>query len=302
MPVRLAVVGLGTVGSWLLDAIERGAAGDVEVVHTTSGRDGREQGIAGWDYDVLAEMVNSPPDGEPGATLIREALDRGISVAASDKWPVALHGAALASSARERGVAFRAESTVMSGTPLLAPLSAALAGSRPLALRGVVNATVNRMLTGMAAGASYEEALASTQADGLAEPDPSADVDGRDEEAKAMILAALVFGQQLEPGEVRVRGISSLGPGDAEAARRDGRALRSVTTIGYGPDGRLQASVEPAALEPGDPLAAVDGVQNAVIVEAEGIGELRFQGPGAGPEIAGQGVLDDLIAIAAERE
>ncbi len=302
MPVRLAVVGLGTVGSWLLDAIERGAAGDVVVVHTTSGRDGREQGLAEREYDVLAEVVDSPPDGEPGVTLIREALDRGISVAASDKWPVALHGAELAATARERGVAFRAESTVMSGTPLLAPLTAALAGSRPLALRGIVNATVNQMLTGMAAGASYEDALAAAQTDGLAEPDPSADVDGRDEAAKAMILAALVFGHQLEPGEVRVRGISSLDPGDPETARRAGRALRSVTTIGYGPHGRLQASVEPTALAPDDSLATVDGVQNAVIVEAEGIGELRFQGPGAGPEIAGQGVLDDLIAIAAGRE
>jgi homoserine dehydrogenase len=204
----------------------------------------------------------------------------------------------LADAARERGVAFRAESTVMSGTPLLAPLTSSLAGSRPLVLRGIVNATVNQMLTGMAAGATYEEALARAQADGLAEPDPSADVDGRDEAAKAMILAALVFGHQLEPDEVRVRGISSLSPGDAEEARGDGGVLRSVTMIGY-EGARLQASVEPVALDADDPLAAVDGVQNAVIAEAEGMGELRLQGPGAGPEIAGRGVLDDLIAIAA---
>ena len=299
MPLRLAVVGLGTVGSWLLDAIDRGEAGEVDVVHTTSGRDGREGELADLDYDVLAEAVNSPPGGEPGTTFMRDALARGISVAASDKWPVALHGVELAATARERGVAFRAESTVMSGTPLLAPLTSSLAGSRPLVLRGIVNATVNQMLTGMAAGATYEEALARAQADGLAEPDPSADVDGRDEAAKAMILAALVFGQQLEPDEVRVRGISSLSPGDAEEVRGDGGVLRSVTTIGY-EGGRLQASVEPVALDAGDPLAAVGGVQNAVIVQAEGIGELLFQGPGAGPEIAGRGVLDDLIAIAAQ--
>ena len=72
-----------------------------------------------------------------------------------------------------------------------------------------MNATVNRMLTDMSAGAPYDDALARAQAEGLAEPDPSADVDGRDEAAKAMILAALLFGHQLAPGEVRVRGISS---------------------------------------------------------------------------------------------
>jgi homoserine dehydrogenase len=297
VPLRLAVVGLGTVGTWLLDALERGAAGDVEVVHTTSGRDGREGELAGLDYDALAEVVNSPPDGEPGTTLMREALERGISVAASDKWPVALHGVELAATARERGAAFRAESTVMSGTPLLAPLSEALAGSTPLALRGIVNATVNQMLSGMAAGDSYEQALAQAQADGLAEPDASADIEGRDEAAKAMILAALVFGRRLEPGEVRVRGISSLEEGEIEEARRSGGSLRSVTTLALS-EGRLQARVEPTALAQGDPLASVDGVRNAVIVQTEERGELRYEGPGAGPEIAGKGVLDDVIAIA----
>ncbi len=136
MAVRLAVVGLGTVGSWLLRELERGAARDVEVVLATSGRDGREGALAETEYDVLAEVVNSPSDGEPGAGLMRDAIARGISVVASDKWPVALHGVELAEAARERGVAFRAESTVMSGTPLLAPLTEALAGSRPTALRG----------------------------------------------------------------------------------------------------------------------------------------------------------------------
>ena len=231
MAVRLAVVGLGTVGSWLLDAVERGDAGEVEVVLTTTGRDGREAGLRELEYDVLADCVNSPEEGEPGATLMRQALAQGAHVVTSDKWPVALHGVELVATARERGVAFRAESTVMSGTPLLAQLLDALAGGSPTMLRGVVNATVNRMLTQMSAGDSYERALADAQADGLAEPDPSADVDGRDEEAKAMILAALLFNHQLSRGDVRVQGISGLDPDAAEEAAMAGRTLRSVTAI-----------------------------------------------------------------------
>jgi homoserine dehydrogenase len=114
-----------------------------------------------------------------------------------------------------------------------------------------------------------------------------------------MILAALLFGQQLAPGDVRVRGIRGVSRGEAEAAAEGGGALRSVTSIAPGPDGRLQASVKPVPLPPDDPLAGVAGVENAVIVYAEGPGELRFRGPGAGPEIAGRGVLDDLNAVSA---
>jgi homoserine dehydrogenase len=294
--LRLAVVGLGTVGSWLLGAVERGEAGDVEVVLRTSGRDGREGALADAEFDVLAECVNSPPDGEPGATFIREALSRGRHVVTSDKWPVALHGVELAAEARERGVAFRAESTVMSGTPVLAPLIESLEGGPASSLRGVVNATVNRILTEMAGGSSYEDALARAQADGLAEPDPSADTDGRDECAKAMVLAALLFGDQLVPADVRVRGVSSL-TAEETAALRAGAPVRSITTIRRTPAGGLEASVEPQTLSPDDPFATIEGVLNAVQLDARPESWLRI-GPGAGPEIAGLGVLDDLRAVA----
>ena len=123
---------------------------------------------------------------------------------------MARYGRELVGKARRRGVALRAESTVMSGTPLVGPLTEGLAGTRPIRLRGVVNATVNHMLTNMALGLGYDEALAEAQTEGLAEPDPSADVDGHDSVAKAMILAGLVFRRQLDLGRVERRGVSEL--------------------------------------------------------------------------------------------
>lgn len=297
--MRLAVVGLGTVGSWLLDAVERGEAGDVEVVLRTSGRDGREGELAIADFDVLADCVNSPADGEPGTTFIRDALDRGKHVVTSDKWPVALHGAEFVGAARTAGAAFRAESTVMSGTPVLAPLIDALEVAEPISLRGVVNATVNRILTEMAGGAGYEDALARAQADGLAEPDPSADTDGRDECAKAMVLAALLFGSQLAPGDLAVRGISDLSAAELQALG-EGRVVRSVTTVERSSSG-MRASVAPEVIEEGDPFEAIEGVTNAVALETESESLLRV-GPGAGPEIAGKGVLDDLRVVAGPRD
>lgn len=137
---------------------------------------------------------------------MREALQRGIPVVTSSKWPVALHGVELAGLARRRGVAFRAESTVMSGTPVLSTLTEGLAGTVPVALRGLLNATANLILSQMAHGTSYENALAAAQRTGLAERDPAADVKGHDTVAKLMILSALVFGRQLRRDQVACQG------------------------------------------------------------------------------------------------
>ena len=140
-------------------------------------------------------MTASPPaGGEPGLTHMREALQRRIPVVTSNKWPVALHGAELAALARRQGVAFRAESTVMSGTPVLSALADGMAGAVPGGLRGVLNATANAILSQMADGIPYADALAEAQRAGLAKPDPAADVEGHDTVAKVMVLSALVFG------------------------------------------------------------------------------------------------------------
>ena len=95
------------------------------------------EGLRATDADVLVQVTASRADGEPGLSHIREALQRGIAVVTSDKWPVALHGAELAELARRQAVAFRAESTVMSGTPVLSALSEGLAGAVRVALRGI---------------------------------------------------------------------------------------------------------------------------------------------------------------------
>jgi homoserine dehydrogenase len=126
-------------------------------------------GLRATEADLLVEVTASPPaDGEPGLTHMREALGRGIPVVTSNKWPVALHGAELAALARSQGAAFRAESTVMSGTPVLSALTEGLAGTVPVALRGVLNATANIILSKMADGTSYQDALAEAQRAGLA--------------------------------------------------------------------------------------------------------------------------------------
>jgi homoserine dehydrogenase len=260
------------------------------------------EGLRATDADVLVQVTASrPADGEPGLSHIREALQRGIAVVTSDKWPVALHGAELAALARHQAVAFRAESTVMSGTPVLSALTEGLAGTVPVALRGVLNATANFILSRMAGGLSYEAALDEAQRAGLAEPDSAADVEGSDTVAKVMILAALVFGRQLRRGQVSCRGITGVTGRDMTEAASAGGRIRHVATLGFsGPDGTgtVAARVQPETVPADDLLAGIDGVTNAVVCQASPVGEVTIIGPGAGPGLAGQGVLSDIIAVA----
>jgi homoserine dehydrogenase len=344
--LRIAVVGLGTVGQWLLRALDSGGERlarrygvGFTVVGVANSRDGfihdadgldlsallelissgtsiadqpgvrhwptAIEGLRGSEADVLVEVTGSPADGEPGFAHMREALGSGMPVVTSNKWPVALHGVELAELARSGGVAFRAESTVMSGTPVLAPLVNGLAGTRPIALRGILNATSNFILSAMANGRSYQDALAEAEATGLAERGVEADIDGSDAMAKTMILAGLVFGRQLRPEQVVRRGIADIRPGQIDEARAAGGGVRHVATLEFSEpegDGEVNARVEPLLLPDTDPLAAISGTTNAIVCRAEPVGDVTIIGPGAGLELAGQGVLSDLIAVARSRD
>jgi homoserine dehydrogenase len=340
---RIWVVGLGTVGRWLLDALDTHAARLADrygvgfsLVGAANARDGfvhdergldlpsvlgtlagegslaelpgvlhrpsALEGLRATEADVLVEVTASPAaDGEPGLAHMREALGRGIPVVTSNKWPVALRGVELTELARERGTVLRAESTVMSGTPLLRALVDGIAGTIPVGLRGILNATANFILSEMAAGSSYEEALARAQDAGLAERDPSADVGGADSVAKLMILSALVFGRQLRPEQVVCHGISGVTRVEVDDAAARGARIRHLATLDFSePDGvgDVHAGVEPTPLRMDDPLASIDGTDNAVVCSTSPVGDVTIVGPGAGPELAGQGVLSDLIAVA----
>lgn len=341
--VRIWIVGLGTVGQWLLRALHSQAPRLAarysfvpKVVGVANARDGfiydssgldpptvlefasarrslteldgirhwpsSVEGLTATQADVLVEVTGSSADsGEPGVTHMRDALRRGIPVVTSNKWPVALNGVELAELAREKGVPFRAESTVMSGTPVLSTLVDGLAGTTPISLRGILNATANFILTRMERGASYEGALTEAQDLGLAERDPTADVEGFDAMAKAMILAGLMFETQLRPEDVVRRGISRIDRAQIDAATSEGARIKQLVTLEpseAGGGASLTARVEPALLPNEDWLAGVAGVVNAVVCRAEPVGEVIVTGPGAGPELAGQGVLSDLIAVA----
>jgi homoserine dehydrogenase len=192
----------------------------------------------------------------------------------------------------------------MSGTPVLGALVEGLAGTVPLAVRGLLNATANFILSRMNEGRPYADALAEAQAAGLAERDPAADVEGPDTVAKVMILSGLVFGRQLRRDQVACRGIVDIPRQEFDSAATSGGRVKHVATLEFsepGGAGSVSARVAPELVGPEDPLVNVEGTTNAVVCRASPVGEVTITGPGAGPQLAGQGVLSDVIAVARGR-
>jgi homoserine dehydrogenase len=356
-PLRLALLGFGTVGQWLAEALltrrawlqhEHGVAMALTSVGTahhgliyrSEGLDiptlldlaaTRQpltahqadtcwtnvlEGVQATGGDVLAEATGATlrSSGEPGLSYLRAALAQGMHVVTSSKGPMALAALDLLSLARAQGVHLRMESTVMSGTPVLSTMREGMAGTNIRALRGILNGTANFILSAMALGQSYAEALAQAQAQGYAEADPTDDVESDDAVAKTLILAAAAFGRALAPAQVVREGITTLTMQQSQRAVDQGSRIKHVASLRLlSPDGRevsratadsgtvhthLEARVEPIALPLSDPLARIEGLLNAIHIQTDTPLEVTVIGPGAGRFQAGQGMLADLIAIA----
>ena len=252
----------------------------------------REDGV-----DVVVEATPTNLEtGEPGYTHIREALSSGKHVVTTNKGPIALKYKELRELAARKGVFLRFEGTVMSGTPCISMASECLRGAEVKRIRGIINGTTNFILTEMEKGIPYEEALRRAQEFGIAEPDPTADVEGWDAVAKVMILANVFMGHQLSVSEVEREGITDLRPEELRAAARGGAKVKLVAEVRK-EGGTVLASVKPRKVPSSDPLAHVDGVLNALIFSTDTVGDVLIMGVGAGPRATAQAILSDLLWI-----
>ena len=181
--------------------------------------------------------------GEPAITHLRQALTLGKHIVTTNKGPVALFYPELKALAAAHGVTTGVEGTVMSGTPVLRIGTELLAAARITRIQGILNGTTNYILTQMENGATYAAALAEAQARGYAEADPTGDVEGYDAAGKIVILANLLMGEALKPGDVERSGITWLAPEDIASAREAGqrwKLLAKVMRLG----GKVRASVQ----------------------------------------------------------
>lgn len=170
------------------------------------------QAVKELEYDVLIEIstLSIANSGEPAVSHIREALKRGRHVVTANKGPVAYAYHELKSLSEEQGCSFLHEATVLDGTPIFNLAKNCLKGCRVTGLTGILNSTTNFILSRLEAGETIEEAVKKTQAMGLAEADPSHDLDGWDAAVKITALANVLMGARLTPADVRREGITRL--------------------------------------------------------------------------------------------
>jgi homoserine dehydrogenase len=294
--------------------------------------------FSGWDSlrtirdsnaDTVVEISwTDVQTGQPAIDHVKAAFESGKNAVLTNKGPVALAYRELAELAAAKGVLFRFEGTVMSGTPTIRLAQQALAGCEILEVKGILNGTTNYILTQMEAGQSYADALAEAQRLGYAEADPTADVEGWDAAGKGVILANVLLGGDLRVADVERTGISGLTLADVQAARAAGERWKLIArvwredeivgdvarageprpyagddVVGAGsprpPRPHIRASVQPTRLPLSHPLAGVSGAINACTFTTDLLGDVTLVGPGAGRTETGYAVLGDLLEIAA---
>jgi homoserine dehydrogenase len=316
-PARVALLGCGTVGREVARAlIEHASALGVELVSILVRDASKDRGLPAPLFTTSFERVlEAKPDAaievlgglSPASAHVKTLLSRGIHVITANKTMLAAHGPSLRAAAHASGARLRYEAAVGAGIPLFAALNH-LRGDRITAIRGVINGSCNFILTRMDKhGDSYKQALAAAAERGLVEPDPSADVSGRDAAEKLCVLAA-ELGISLALDQVRTTGIEAIEPDDVRHARRDGRAIRLVAELELAhpdvhdadtsPSPRsISARVGPTVLPRTHTLAQLEGEENAIIIDAELAGTIVLRGKGAGPRPTASAILGDLAAI-----
>ncbi|MGL6343794.1 MAG: homoserine dehydrogenase, partial [Waterburya sp.] len=236
---------------------------------------------------------------EPSRSLILKAIEHGKHIVTANKAVIARHGEEIYTAANKAGVYVLLEAAVGGGIPVIKPLKQSLGVNRIQTVIGIVNGTTNYILTQMTEeGADFDEVLTEAQKLGYAEADPTADVDGYDAADKIAILAAIAFGGRIKREDIACEGIRQITSTDISYADNLGFVIKLLAIAKANPDNdSLQVRVHPTLVPKDHPLASVNNVYNAILVEGEPLGQVMFFGPGAGKGATASAVVSDIINI-----
>ncbi|MEH1834660.1 MAG: homoserine dehydrogenase [Nostoc sp.] len=318
MGVKLGILGLGTVGT-----------GTVQLLQDRAGRHPLLQEIEIYRLGVrsldkpravelskevlstdLEAIVNDPAVDivvevmgglEPARSLILKALSNGKHVVTANKAVIARFGAEIFTTANQAGVYVMLEAAVGGGIPVIQPLKQSLSVNRIHTITGIVNGTTNYILTRMQTeGSNFNDVLADAQRLGYAEADPTADVDGLDAADKVAILASLGFGGRINLQDVYTEGIQQVSKTDIAYAQKLGFVIKLLAIAKRNtPSSPLSIRVHPTLVPQAHPLANINGIYNAILVEGEPIGQVMFFGPGAGAGATASAVTSDILNLVA---
>ena len=315
-PVRIGVLGLGTVGGGTVNVlsrngaeIERRAGRDIVVARAAARsldkqRICRTDGIAlttdpfeivrDPDIEVVVELIGGF---DPSRQLVLEAIERGKHVVTANKALIATHGNEIFESAHEHGVVVAFEAAVAGGIPIIKALREGLAGNRIEWLAGIINGTSNFILTEMRdRGSAFTDVLREAQRLGYAEADPTVDVEGVDAAHKLAILAAIAFGTPLAFESVYTEGITHVTLEDVGYAETLGYRIKHLG-IARRTRAGVELRVHPTLVPERELIANVNGVMNAVLVQGDAVGRTLYNGPGAGAEPTASAVVADLVDV-----
>ncbi|MGB3517278.1 MAG: homoserine dehydrogenase [Elainellaceae cyanobacterium] len=260
------------------------------------------------EVDIVVELIGGL---EPARSLILKAIAHGKHVVTANKAVIARYGDEIFTAAEKAGVYVLLEAAVGGGIPVIEPLKQSLSANRIQSILGIINGTTNYILTRMTQeGGDFAEILADAQQLGYAEADPTADVDGLDAADKIAILASLAFGGRVKRSEVYCEGIRRVSAADIAYAEKLGFAIKLLAIAKRDDDApalldkfqqadHLQIRVHPTLVPKSHPLASVNQVYNAILIEGDPVGEVMFFGPGAGAGPTASAVVSDILNIAA---
>lgn len=250
------------------------------------------------DIDIVVELFGGI---EPARSLTLSALAAGKDVVTANKAMLAEHGGRIFAAAAKARMGVGFEASVGGGVPIIRTLRESLAGDRQRAVYGIVNGTCNSILTMMTEeGADFSDALAEAQRTGLAEANPTLDIEGHDAAHKLCLLVTLAFGSTLKPAQVHTEGISCLTQADIAYARELGYTIK-LLAIARDDDGAIEARVHPTMIPKRHLLASVGGAFNAIYIHGEALGPTMYVGLGAGQMPTATAVMADILEIARAR-
>lgn len=319
--LRVGIAGLGTVGTAVVKVLRSKASeltaqcGRSILVQAVSARDkSRDRGIdlstVNWfddpvalaksdDIDVFVELIGG--DEGPARQSVTAALECGKHVVTANKALLARHGTELARLSENAGVILNFEAAVAGGIPIIKTIRESLSGNSIARVYGIMNGTANYILTRMEKdGMGFADCLADAQSLGYAEADPTFDIEGHDTAHKLAILTSMAFGTQLACDEIYMEGISNISLSDINAAHELGYRIKLLGVAERTPTG-IEQRVHPTMVPLTSVIAQVDGVTNAVAVEADVVGSILMSGPGAGGDATASAVVGDLADIAKAR-
>ncbi len=316
--IKIALLGLGTVGSGVIKVLQSHAAemeeragcrlvlhkvADADLARPREGLDLKRLPMVADANTVLddpaVQIVIELVGGlEPARTFILKALQAGKHVVTANKALLAHHGAELFEEARRNRVALAFEAAVAGGIPLIRAVKDGLPANRILSAFGIVNGTCNYILTRMTdEGRDFAETLKEAQGRGYAEADPTLDIEGLDSAHKLQILATLAFRTSVDLKDIYTEGITAVSQQDVVNARELGYRIK-LLAIAKTTDGELELRVHPTMIPADSPMAAVSGVFNAVFITGDNVGNLMFYGRGAGQLPTASAVWSDTLEIA----